>query len=95
MNKFVYNFLVGFLALLGAIPMEQGCEIRDYGPNRIWTISAKLPPVNKNISEEKVLDLLYDYTNLCRLFPDIIDVSPLSVKLYKDQADAHIYVSVF
>lgn len=84
-KKLVLNFIIAFLALLGAEPIEGGSEIQNHGPFRVWIVAGVLPPVNKDLSEMEAERLLKIYCQLCRQFPDIIDVRPYDVKIYADE----------
>lgn len=94
-KKIVFGFLVGFLSLLGVIPIEGGSEVQNHGLFRIWIISGKLPPVNKDLSEKEAERILKNYCQLCRQFSDIIDVNPYSVEIYRHEDGNYIYVSVY
>lgn len=95
MNTLVFNFISGFLSLLGAEPIEGGSEVRNYGLHRVWIVAGVLPPVNKNISEMEVKKLLEIYCLLCQHFPNIIDVAPYEVKIYRYVKESYIYISVY
>lgn len=94
MDNLIFSYLIGFLALLGAEPIEGGSEVRNYGLHTVWIVAGVLPPVNKNLSKKKAERLLEMYTELCQV-SNVIDVAPYKVTIYKHGTERHVYVSVY
>lgn len=94
MNTLVFNFISGFLSLLGAEPIEGGSEVRNYGLHTVWIVAGVLPPVNKNLSKKSIERFLEIYCKLCKL-SIVVDVAPYKVTIYKHGTERHVYVSVY
>lgn len=63
LDQIAYNILAAFLAQLGMVPSEgDSMEIKDYGPHRVWTVQAKVPPeIADTIDQGEVFKALVEY----------------------------------
>ena len=91
------NILVGFLLSLGIIPSEgeDTLEIRDYGPHRVFTQQAIVPPETANaINGVNVLANLEVYIDHHNALPTAIRFFPYSVYAYTCPCGCGTYLCV-
>lgn len=90
----VFNYLIGFLALLGAMPIDGDSEIREHGPHTVWTVAGVLPSVYENAGKE-VEKLFNNYVGICRTYQNAIKVNPYNVEIFVHEDGTYIYVSAY
>lgn len=79
------NVLAGFLLTLGITPSEgeDTTEVRDYGPHRVLTQMAQVPPaLAGSIDPAETLDKLIAYLNHHNALPTAIRFEPYNVEVY-------------
>lgn len=79
------NIIAGFLLTLGITPSEgeDTTEVRDYGPHRVLTQMAQVPPVLAgSIDPAETLEQLAAYVEHHSARPGAVRFEPYNVEIY-------------
>lgn len=83
LNLIARNVLAGFLATIGLAPSDgDSMEIRDYGPHRVWTVQAKLPPEMDTIDQSVVFKALAEYLDKHNALPTAVRFNAYGLEVY-------------
>lgn len=85
LSKVARNVIAGFLLTLGIFPSEgeDTMEIRDYGPHRVYTQMAQVPPEQaESIDPAETLDQLAAYLEHHNARPGAVRFQLYNVQAY-------------
>lgn len=74
--------LLGFTPSAGWDPDDLNC-VRDYGPHRVWTIQAKVPPEQVDTLDLDTLDKSFrEYISAHNAAPTAVKFEPYGMEVY-------------
>lgn len=78
------NVIAGFLAQFGMVPSGgDSMEVKDYGPHRVWTIQAKVPPeIADTIDQGEVFKALVEYLARHNAIVTAVPFNAYNVEIY-------------
>ena len=84
LDQIAYNILAAFLAQFGMVPSEgDSMEIKDYGPHRVWTVQAKVPPeIADTIDQGEVFKALVEYLARHNAIVTAVPFNAYGAKIY-------------
>ena len=97
-DKIVYSLLALFLALYGLEPLPaDAMDVTDYGPHRIWTVAAHVPPTLDTPGFYDQLSCsLWEYVEHYNQFPGGVHFQPYELDAYShEDGTATAYVSIW